>query len=242
MMMYHHNRLIKPYEHVGPQKTGRARGVVGIIEADFLQPTHNKQDFDRTAAYWNCLRALAKRLDFYVSQLKSVGKMPKRRPGRPSKAEKKATKAPDQLWVQCDSCLKWRKLPSGSKEDVPDKWYCYLNQGDPLRSHCDAEEESWDDGFNFEEFEMTRARRQENKRTEERKRKMSNLVDKAKARPLARSITDDLEFKRWRSIKRSKLTPGPSSLPESERKRLKVLVQSIVCHYHFCPLSETNSV
>lgn len=26
-------------------------GVVGVIECDFLQPTHNKQDFDYTKAY-----------------------------------------------------------------------------------------------------------------------------------------------------------------------------------------------
>ena len=26
-------------------------GVVGVIECDFLQPTHNKQNFDYTKAY-----------------------------------------------------------------------------------------------------------------------------------------------------------------------------------------------
>ena len=26
-------------------------GVLGVVEADFLQPTHNKQDFDDTPAY-----------------------------------------------------------------------------------------------------------------------------------------------------------------------------------------------
>ncbi len=47
------SRLIKAYLKVGiqTQATSQARGVIGIIEADFLQPTHNKQDFDHTATY-----------------------------------------------------------------------------------------------------------------------------------------------------------------------------------------------
>lgn len=38
-------------------------------------------------------------------------------------------KRPDQTWVQCDSCLKWRKLPDGI-DQLPEKWYC-SNNPDP---------------------------------------------------------------------------------------------------------------
>lgn len=40
---------------------------------------------------------------------------------------------PDWLWVQCDNCLKWRRLPTGiGFRDLPEKWYCHMN---PDASH-----------------------------------------------------------------------------------------------------------
>ncbi|KAF2977939.1 hypothetical protein EK904_014785, partial [Melospiza melodia maxima] len=53
IMMYHKNRLIKAYERVGCQlkANNMGVGVVGIIECNFLKPTHNKQDFDYTNEY-----------------------------------------------------------------------------------------------------------------------------------------------------------------------------------------------
>lgn len=71
MMMYNRNRLIKAYLKVGMQQGGSGNStskmysqfsgkrVIGIIEADFLQPTHNKQDFDFTPAYRSCIFKLA---------------------------------------------------------------------------------------------------------------------------------------------------------------------------------------
>lgn len=41
-------------------------------------------------------------------------------------------KQPDQTWVQCDACLKWRKLPDGI-EHLPEKWYCSLNPDPQFR-------------------------------------------------------------------------------------------------------------
>lgn len=33
------------------------------------------------------------------------------------------SKKEDVLWVQCDTCLRWRKLALGMRlEDLPDKW------------------------------------------------------------------------------------------------------------------------
>ncbi|GFO20070.1 MORC family CW-type Zinc finger protein 3-like [Plakobranchus ocellatus] len=53
MMLYYKNRLIKPFVHVGCQKQpdGRGVGVVGVVDVDFLQPIHNKQDFNEDAKY-----------------------------------------------------------------------------------------------------------------------------------------------------------------------------------------------
>ena len=35
---------------------------------------------------------------------------------------------PKWIWVQCDSCNKWRRLPYGIKISKKDKWFCYMNQ------------------------------------------------------------------------------------------------------------------
>ncbi|GMI84560.1 Microrchidia 6, DEFECTIVE IN MERISTEM SILENCING 11 [Hibiscus trionum] len=47
--VYHNNRLVLPFWQVVSYTTSRGRGVVGVLEANFIQPTHNKQDFERTS-------------------------------------------------------------------------------------------------------------------------------------------------------------------------------------------------
>ncbi|XP_019182060.1 PREDICTED: protein MICRORCHIDIA 6-like [Ipomoea nil] len=49
--IYHKNRLILPFWQVVSYTINRGRGVVGVLEANFIQPTHNKQDFERTALF-----------------------------------------------------------------------------------------------------------------------------------------------------------------------------------------------
>ena len=50
-------------------------------------------------------------------------------------------------WVQCDRCDKWRMLPpeADNIDNLPEKWFCELNELDPERSTCDAAER--DDKF-----------------------------------------------------------------------------------------------
>ncbi|KAJ6672331.1 ZINC FINGER CW-TYPE COILED-COIL DOMAIN PROTEIN 3 [Salix viminalis] len=47
--VYHKNRLILPFWPVVSYSDSRGRGVVGVLEANFVEPTHNKQDFERTS-------------------------------------------------------------------------------------------------------------------------------------------------------------------------------------------------
>ncbi|XP_027192262.1 protein MICRORCHIDIA 6-like isoform X3 [Cicer arietinum] len=49
--VYHKNRLILPFWPVVSYANNMGRGVVGILQADHLQPTHNKQDFERTSLF-----------------------------------------------------------------------------------------------------------------------------------------------------------------------------------------------
>lgn len=50
--VYHKNRLILPFWHVVVgNSVNRSRGVVGVLEANFIKPTHNKQDFEKTPLF-----------------------------------------------------------------------------------------------------------------------------------------------------------------------------------------------
>ncbi|NWH72984.1 MORC3 protein, partial [Piaya cayana] len=141
IMMYHKNRLIKAYERVGCQlkANNMGVGVVGIIECNFLKPTHNKQDFDYTNEYRLTIAALGEKLNDYWNEMKR-----KRNEEYPlALPVEEIQKQPDQTWVQCDACLKWRKLPDGI-EHLPEKWYCSLNP-DPQFRNCNVPEEPEDD-------------------------------------------------------------------------------------------------
>ncbi|OAY68335.1 MORC family CW-type zinc finger protein 3 [Ananas comosus] len=46
--VYHKNRLIKPFWRVWTAAGSGGRGVIGVLEANFVEPAHDKQDFERT--------------------------------------------------------------------------------------------------------------------------------------------------------------------------------------------------
>jgi len=151
MMMYHRNRLIKAFERVGCQKEANVHGVgvIGVIEADFLTPIHNKQDFNKTDKLNALMVALASKLNDYWFEKKC----------RPESAQNARGNSDnyfilndagciiqDWYWAQCDKCLKWRRLPDGLTDDsLPDKWYCRDNP-DKERNTCEAAEENIDSG------------------------------------------------------------------------------------------------
>nr|XP_045006374.1 MORC family CW-type zinc finger protein 3 isoform X2 [Jaculus jaculus] len=151
IMMYHRNRLIKAYEKVGCQlkANNMGVGVVGIIECNFLKPTHNKQDFDYTNEYRLTITALGDKLNDYWNEMKvkKNAEYPMNLP------VEDIQKRPDQTWVQCDSCLKWRKLPDGI-DQLPEKWYC-SNNPDPQFRNCEVPEEPEDEDLVHPTYEKT---------------------------------------------------------------------------------------
>lgn len=151
IMMYHKNRLIKAYEKVGCQlkANNMGVGVVGIIECNFLKPTHNKQDFDYTNEYRLTILALGEKLNDYWNEMKvkKHAEYPLNLP------VEDIQKRPDQTWVQCDACLKWRKLPDGI-DQLPEKWYCY-NNPDPQFRNCEVPEEPEDEDLVHPTYEKT---------------------------------------------------------------------------------------
>ncbi|KAL6634379.1 hypothetical protein ACP70R_027050 [Stipagrostis hirtigluma subsp. patula] len=57
--VYHKNRLIKPFWRVWAAAGSGGRGIIGVLEVNFVEPAHDKQDFERT----NCLARLEARLN-----------------------------------------------------------------------------------------------------------------------------------------------------------------------------------
>uniref|UniRef100_A0A8D0GTC7 MORC family CW-type zinc finger 3 n=1 Tax=Sphenodon punctatus TaxID=8508 RepID=A0A8D0GTC7_SPHPU len=151
IMMYHKNRLIKAYERVGCQlkANNMGVGVVGVIECNFLKPTHNKQDFDYTNEYRLTVAAVGEKLNDYWNEMK----VKKNEDYPQDLLVEDIQKRPDQTWVQCDLCLKWRKLPDGII-CLPEKWYCSLNP-DPQFRNCTVPEEPEDDDLIHASYEKT---------------------------------------------------------------------------------------
>ncbi|XP_016346643.1 MORC family CW-type zinc finger protein 3-like isoform X4 [Sinocyclocheilus anshuiensis] len=115
-------------------------GVIGVIECNFLQPTHNKQDFDDTDKYRKIMHNLSIKLEEYWNEIRYKRK---KEDPKCTVAIEDVLKVPDQVWVQCDSCLKWRRLPDAITE-LPDKWFCSMNYDPQFRS-CLVEEELEDE-------------------------------------------------------------------------------------------------
>ncbi|XP_029459345.1 MORC family CW-type zinc finger protein 3 isoform X2 [Rhinatrema bivittatum] len=155
IMMYHKNRLIKAYERVGCQlkANNMGVGVVGVIECNFLKPTHNKQDFDYTNEYRLTMVALGEKLNDYWNEMK----LKKNKDDPLNLPVEDIEKRPDQTWVQCDTCLKWRKLPDGIQK-LPEKWHCYMNP-DPQFRDCSEPEEPEDDDPIHPTYEKTYKKR-----------------------------------------------------------------------------------
>ena len=48
-------------------------------------------------------------------------------------------------WVQCESCLKWRRVPFHiNVETLPEKWYCHENTWDYEKATCDYPQDNFD--------------------------------------------------------------------------------------------------
>ncbi|KAF7828908.1 protein MICRORCHIDIA 1-like [Senna tora] len=49
--VYHKNRLIKPFWKVTGDGSSKGNGVIGALEANFIEPAHDKQDFERSLLF-----------------------------------------------------------------------------------------------------------------------------------------------------------------------------------------------
>ncbi|WZY68020.1 hypothetical protein YC2023_000260 [Brassica napus] len=90
--VYHKNRLIMPFWRVTLSGSTSGNGVVGVLEANFIEPAHDKQDFERSSLFQRLEARLKKiTLDYWKSRSEDVGYHPD---SRAHKSKRKAT--PDQ--------------------------------------------------------------------------------------------------------------------------------------------------
>ncbi|XP_076603728.1 MORC family CW-type zinc finger protein 3a isoform X2 [Chaetodon auriga] len=224
VMMYHKNRLIKAYERVGCQlkANNKGVGVIGVIECNFLDPTHNKQSFMETDKYRKTMSSLAVKLEDYWKEIRH-----KRDTEDPNSIPvEDAMKRPDQNWVQCDECLKWRKLPDGiDVSKLPDKWYCHRNP-DPQFRNCQVEQEpvDSDDDMRPSYRKTYKLQEKKDKQNREAKRQKDEEDRKRKEEQFLAELArtkQDLE-QQQESLKRmQRQTPARSpSTPTTRRSRL----------------------
>ncbi|KAM0984441.1 hypothetical protein EV1_011933 [Malus domestica] len=78
--VYHKNRLIKPFWRLWNPAGSQGRGIIGVLEADFVEPTHDKQGFERTAVLSRLENKLVKiQKDYWYVNCQTVGYAPVRR-------------------------------------------------------------------------------------------------------------------------------------------------------------------
>ncbi|KAL3633207.1 hypothetical protein CASFOL_022969 [Castilleja foliolosa] len=75
--VYHKNRLIRPYWKVTADGNSRGHGVVGVLEANFIEPAHDKQDFERSSLF-NKLESRLKQMvhEYWKGHCHFVGHLP----------------------------------------------------------------------------------------------------------------------------------------------------------------------
>ncbi|KAK9117618.1 hypothetical protein Sjap_016565 [Stephania japonica] len=76
--VYHKNRLIKPFWRVWNATGSDGRGVIGVLEANFVEPAHDKQGFERTIVLSRLeARLVQMQKSFWHSNCHKIGYAPK---------------------------------------------------------------------------------------------------------------------------------------------------------------------
>ncbi|KAG8379466.1 hypothetical protein BUALT_Bualt07G0091400 [Buddleja alternifolia] len=77
--VYHKNRLIKPFWRVWHPPGSDGRGVIGVLEANFVEPAHDKQGFERTTILARLeTRLIQMQKTYWSSNCHKIGYAPRR--------------------------------------------------------------------------------------------------------------------------------------------------------------------
>ncbi|XP_075514421.1 protein MICRORCHIDIA 7-like [Primulina tabacum] len=77
--VYHKNRLIKPFWRVWHPPGSDGRGVIGVLEANFVEPAHDKQGFERTTVLARLeSRLIQMQKTYWTTRCHEIGYAPRR--------------------------------------------------------------------------------------------------------------------------------------------------------------------
>ncbi|XP_059446903.1 protein MICRORCHIDIA 4-like [Corylus avellana] len=78
--IYHKNRLIKPFWRLWNPAGSDGRGVIGVLEANFVEPAHDKQGFERTTVLSRLEQRLIKiQRNYWSANCQEIGYAARRR-------------------------------------------------------------------------------------------------------------------------------------------------------------------
>ncbi|KAK1432479.1 hypothetical protein QVD17_09376 [Tagetes erecta] len=144
IFLYWHGRLIEAYKRVGTMihNGEKSHGIIGVIDVTDVMDDdsgrvwvhNNKQGFVDCEPYAVLEDWLSKKADEYLDN--TIDKVTVDKVGVRLK--------PDQQWVQCNKCRKWRTLhPDFDTKTLPLDWFCYMK---PVNGKCEMPEEKLDNG------------------------------------------------------------------------------------------------
>ncbi|XP_068651611.1 protein MICRORCHIDIA 7-like [Aristolochia californica] len=86
--VYHKNRLIKPFWRVWNVAGSNGRGVLGVLEANFVEPAHDKQGFERTIVLQRLeMRLIQMQKTYWGKNCEKVGYAPRQQKKQESSLE-----------------------------------------------------------------------------------------------------------------------------------------------------------
>ncbi|GFZ21091.1 histidine kinase-, DNA gyrase B-, and HSP90-like ATPase family protein [Actinidia rufa] len=90
--VYHKNRLIKPFWRVWNAAGSDGRGVIGVLEANFVEPAHDKQGFERTTPLARLeARLIVIQKNYWSSFCQKIGYAPRRHSKKPVSPDREST-------------------------------------------------------------------------------------------------------------------------------------------------------
>jgi len=89
-----------------------------------------------------------------------------------SASSSEAEEEQEQVWVGCDDCSKWRRVPPGVEINVDDKFVCTMLPG----MTCEVAEEEWDEEDEWVEPEAESENNEQSQPCSDRRRKRDPMV------------------------------------------------------------------
>ncbi|XWS47776.1 hypothetical protein CRYUN_Cryun13aG0014100 [Craigia yunnanensis] len=126
--VYHKNRLIKPFWRVWNAAGSDGRGVIGVLEANFVEPAHDKQGFERTTVLARLeARLVQMQKAYWSTNCHRIGYAPRRNKKKINQSlggDTSPDHDPQQSTQSIKNCTSSGKRPSSDSDKLysPSNW------------------------------------------------------------------------------------------------------------------------